>query len=572
MLAGSGTNVEGDSRGVEKPTRIRYLVVTASFSMAVLLYLDRFCVAVAEPYIRQDLGLTKQQMGYFFSAFFYVYALGQVPAGWLSDRFGARGMLTLYISIWSLFTAMMGFAGGLTMLLITRAAYGLGQAGAYPTSSTIISRWIPIAGRGGASAIISGGGRIGGMLAPVLTTFLIVALLPADTPKTFGLESIVNLSELRSDLEIQDNKDEPQHLTYLSHQLERRLTGQSAAEFVAALNSLVEDPTFYSPDAFKALKKLDRQATVLVTKINSGEILTTNESQTLNRFLIEAVLDTQLKGIYVHSWRPVLWIYGALGVVVASFFWWVARNNPKEHPGVNSAELALIKGDNASSVTSAGKLPMKGILTNRSLWASSLMQVGVNFGWIFVGTWFATYLNEEYEVLIHEIGLMAMTPFAVAWFGSITGGFATDHLARRLGLTWGRRLPLILGIGLSATAFGLCPHLSSPWAVTAMIATMAFGVDFAVPAMWAFNQDIGGEYAGSILGWGNMWGNLGGAVSPILLVYISETYSWNTMFYFCAIVMAVAALVCLFIDAEEQISISDLVQAPEPSADKELLH
>ena len=66
--------------------------------------------------------------------------------------------------------------------------------------------------------------------------------------------------------------------------------------------------------------------------------------------------------------------------------------------------------------------------------------------------------------------------------------------------------------------------------------------------------------------------DLNNEVSPILLVYISETYSWNTMFYFCAIVMAVAALVCLFIDAEEQISISDLVQAPEPSADKELLH
>ena len=90
--------------------------------MAVLLYLDRFCVSIAEPFIRQDLGLTKQQMGNFLSAFFWTYALGQVPAGWMSDRYGARRMLTIYILTWSVFTALMGFAGGFVMLLITRAA------------------------------------------------------------------------------------------------------------------------------------------------------------------------------------------------------------------------------------------------------------------------------------------------------------------------------------------------------------------------------------------------------------------------------------------------------------------
>ncbi|MDP7205551.1 MAG: MFS transporter, partial [Pirellulaceae bacterium] len=152
-----------------RPSRVRYGVIAASTLMAILLYLDRFCIGIAEPFIRQDLGLSKQQMGIFMSAFFWPYALAQIPSGWLADRFGARKMMTIYILAWSFFTAMMGLASGFIMLVAMRAAYGLGQAGAYPTSSSIVSRWIPPLGRGSASSFISLGGRIGGAIAPVLT-------------------------------------------------------------------------------------------------------------------------------------------------------------------------------------------------------------------------------------------------------------------------------------------------------------------------------------------------------------------------------------------------------------------
>ena len=58
-----------------QPSRVRYGVIAASTLMAILLYLDRFCIGIAEPFIRQDLGLSKQQMGIFMSAFFWPYAL-----------------------------------------------------------------------------------------------------------------------------------------------------------------------------------------------------------------------------------------------------------------------------------------------------------------------------------------------------------------------------------------------------------------------------------------------------------------------------------------------------------------
>ncbi|MCH2361799.1 MAG: MFS transporter [Pirellulales bacterium] len=535
------------------PTRRRYLVIAAAFLMAVLLYLDRFCVGIAEPYIRQDLGLTKQQMGNFLSAFFWTYALAQVPAGWMSDRYGARRMLTIYILTWSVFTALMGLAGGFVMLLITRAAYGLGQSGAYPTSSTIISRWIPLEGRGGASAIVSGGGRIGLVLAPIITTVLIVALVPSDAKMTFDSDSVIDLPSIHDTLWPKEVDEQPAHTTYLAERLQKVRRTNSVNDFIAELNQQITSLDLYTAESFARLKSLDKTATAIIKRIDNGDDVSKQDVHKLNRFLVEAILPSQLKGLYVKSWRPVLWIYGALGIFVAGFFWFVARDNPSEHPGVNELELTKIHGDAGNNPKQAEALPMMAILQNRSLWASSAMQICVNIGWLFVGTWFATYLLEEYQTPIHERGLMAMTPFIVAWFGSISGGVFTDRLARRIGVRWGRRLPLMLGIGLSASAFCVCPFLDDPWAVTAMMAAMAFGVDFAVPSMWAFNQDIGGDFAGSILGWGNMWGNLGAAASPPLLVYISETYDWNTMFYVCGAVMAVGSALCLLMDAEEKV-------------------
>jgi MFS transporter, ACS family, glucarate transporter len=165
-----------------RPTSIRRLIVGATALSAVLLYLDRFCVSLAETYIRQDLNLSDQQVSWMFSAFFGTYALAQVPTGWLTDRFGPRRMMTLYILTWSLFTGLMGAAGAASALIVLRFGIGLGQAGAYPTSAALLSRWVPLSGRGISSAIVSLGGRIGGALAPVVAAWLIIVYVPASQP------------------------------------------------------------------------------------------------------------------------------------------------------------------------------------------------------------------------------------------------------------------------------------------------------------------------------------------------------------------------------------------------------
>lgn len=159
----------------DTPTNVRYHVIGATTLAAVMLYLDRICIAeiVKLSQFKTDLNLSQTEVGVVLSSFFFAYALAQVPAGWLSDRFGARQMLPLYIGIWSMCTMLTGFASGFVMLMVARLLFGFAQAGCYPTAGSLIKRWLPLPRRGTASSIVSFGGRLGGAVAPLLTAWLL---------------------------------------------------------------------------------------------------------------------------------------------------------------------------------------------------------------------------------------------------------------------------------------------------------------------------------------------------------------------------------------------------------------
>ncbi len=155
-------------------SRVRYWMVLLAMLVAVLLYLDRICLSTASQSIEKDLSLSKEQLNWILSAFFWSYALAQLPAGWLGDRYGARWVLSSYVILWSLSTALLGLATGFMSLLVLRLACGLFESGAYPVCSSIVRNWVPPTHRGLASGIVAVGGRLGGALAPLVTIQLML--------------------------------------------------------------------------------------------------------------------------------------------------------------------------------------------------------------------------------------------------------------------------------------------------------------------------------------------------------------------------------------------------------------
>ena len=248
--------------------------------------------------------------------------------------------------------------------------------------------------------------------------------------------------------------------------------------------------------------------------------------------LLTAFLLVAFMPVSSSPWRPAMMVYGVIGLLVACVFGWLFRNKPRLHPQCNDAEAELIEGADGShhSTKPAGSLPFLCLLTHRGLWASALVQFLTNIGWAFLITWLPGYLEDTYHVPSLTLGLMTSLPIFVGMAGMFWGGWLTDYVTSRIGKRWGRAAPLSVTRFMVAGAFAVCLFLDSPWPVTIAMAGVALATDLGTPALWAFAMDIGGKHVGSVLGFSNMCGNVGAALSPILLNRILERSGSTGMF------------------------------------------
>ncbi len=148
--------------------RYRHRVLGMLFLLSIITYIDRVCISVAGPRMQADLGITPEQWGWVVGLFAIAYAAFEIPSGTLGDRIGPRKVLTRIVIWWSAFTSLTGFATSFAMLLPIRFLFGAGEAGAYPNSSSSISRWFPVVERARAHGIVWMASRIGGALSPFL--------------------------------------------------------------------------------------------------------------------------------------------------------------------------------------------------------------------------------------------------------------------------------------------------------------------------------------------------------------------------------------------------------------------
>lgn len=161
---------------MKKLVPVRFLLVFISFTLTLLLYIDRVGISAAKGAIAEDLDLSDTQMGWVMSAFALGYALFQVPSGMLADRLGPRKVITVIVSLWSLFTFLTGAAWSYMSILIMRFLFGGGEAGAFPAISRANFTWIPLKERGIVTGINFSGSRLGAAFAFPLITVMITSL------------------------------------------------------------------------------------------------------------------------------------------------------------------------------------------------------------------------------------------------------------------------------------------------------------------------------------------------------------------------------------------------------------
>ncbi|SAK50069.1 d-galactonate transporter [Caballeronia fortuita] len=265
-----------------------------------------------------------------------------------------------------------------------------------------------------------------------------------------------------------------------------------------------------------------------------------------------AVVFTPLMAWLTHAfgWHHVYIVMGVAGLLLA-LTWLSVMKNPAEHPRVNRQELeyieeggGLVHGQSrAGGATRAptnnnavGWPVVKQLLTNRMLLGVYLAQYCINVLTYFFLTWFPIYLVQARHMTILQAGFVASLPAICGFTGGVLGGVISDGLIRRgKSLTVARKVPIVGGMLLSSCIIG-CNYVDTDWIVVALMSLAFFGkgigaLGWAVVADTSPKEAIG--LSGSIF---NMFGNIAGIVTPIVIGYlVAQSGSFNGALAFVGI-------------------------------------
>jgi sugar phosphate permease len=163
----------------------RWQVIIWLLIGGIINYIDRASLSIAAPEMIHDLGLSRTQIGLLGTVFSWTYAVMQLPAGWIIDRFGAKKAYALAMIWWSVATYLTGVVGTVSGLLIMRALLAVGEAPCWPTAAKITAAWFPTKERGFATGIWDSSSKWGPALAPAVLVALMV---------TFGWRSLFHVT------------------------------------------------------------------------------------------------------------------------------------------------------------------------------------------------------------------------------------------------------------------------------------------------------------------------------------------------------------------------------------------
>jgi ACS family glucarate transporter-like MFS transporter len=405
-----------EPREGERATAVRWRIVALLAGFSLVSYALRTNISIAAALMRSDLHLTQIQLGQIFSAFMIGYAVFQVPAGALGDRFGPRLVLSVAAFVWGLTTLMTGAlpgaiggaAGTLAVLLAVRFLLGVAEAATYPVAAATIGTWMPGSERAFANSVVIAGMALGSACIPPIMSRLMVAA----------------------------------------------------------------------------------------------------------------------------GWRAAFYATSILGFLIASVWWWYARDHPVQHPGVNDEERRTICSplDVAANSLSRRRVRRNVIhwplFRNRNMLLISASYFLSSYVLAMFVFWFYLYLVDERGFGILKSGVFSSLPWIAALILVPLGGRWCDLLSVARGPRLGRRVVIIAALLVSSAL--LAWGARTQHAMLA-IAALSLSVGFLMATegpFWSSAIDIAGSRAGTAGGIMNTAGNLGGVAATSVVPVLVDRLGW----------------------------------------------
>lgn len=245
---------------------------------------------------------------------------------------------------------------------------------------------------------------------------------------------------------------------------------------------------------------------------------------------IALVVFTPLMGLLDHlfGWEHIFAVMGVLGIAFAAI-WLVFYEAPSKDRRLKGSELAHIRdgGGLADLGGNTGKEEAKPRLGDLAALFRSRMLVGIfitqyciaAITWFFV-TWFPSYLVKERGLSVFEASLMSSVPAIFGFLGGILAGFFSDFLLRRTGsLSIARKVPITIGLGMSALMIG-CNYTDSTTLVIVLMSAAFFGKGFGSLGFTVIADTAPKKIIGLTGGVFNALGNTAGIVTPVVIGFI----------------------------------------------------
>ncbi|HWR39489.1 MAG TPA: MFS transporter [Patescibacteria group bacterium] len=230
------------------------------------------------------------------------------------------------------------------------------------------------------------------------------------------------------------------------------------------------------------------------------------------------------------GWRSVFVIFGAAGLVLAAAWYFLAASSPRNSRFVNEAELKHIEeGVDLSQEEKKEMAPWKDFITSGQFWAIGIQYFITDYIMYVFLAWLPLYLMEAQKFSLAKMGIAASFPWALLCILTFASGYISDKLvAKGLPKAQARTIFGVAGLVICCVALYLGAVATEPTMNVFWLTISLGSLGLTFSASWAACIDIGGKFSGSVSGWMNFWGNIGGVAAPTVTAWVATTYGWQT--------------------------------------------
>ncbi|MFZ1803752.1 MAG: MFS transporter, partial [Nitrospira sp.] len=240
-----------------------------------------------------------------------------------------------------------------------------------------------------------------------------------------------------------------------------------------------------------------------------------------------------------YGWQSAFYLSSGLGLGLAVIWWWLAADRPSRHPWHTHHEGTP---STTPVVPIRPSIPWATLRNTPSVWWLMLSYGCLGYVAYVYMSWFYLYLVNERGFSVLRGGVFAAAPFLAILVSCPLGGWVTDRLAVRRGVTKGRQIVGMTGMGLAAVSIALGAITESPYLALASLSFGAGWLYFTIGAYWSSTSDLSPTHAGSLSGLINMGANIGGAISPTLTPWLAQQWGWGASLGLAAFIAMIGGI------------------------------